>query len=240
MRRVLVVGATGETGKRVVARLRPTEASIRVLSRSAARARARLGEDIECHEGDVRDPVSLQGIADGVDTVICTLGTRSFMGSNGTHAVDSVGTGNLVRALSKSSPHVVLLTAFGLDRRSIFLDAFSLALNQYFRWKADAESALRASGLRYTIVRPVELRNRPARSGPLLNQHEPLTLLRTVSRDLVADVLVACVDNDAAIGKTFEVCEGSDEPIDEQLRSMAPEGERRLPKVTPLCGWTAP
>lgn len=116
----------------------------------------------------------------------------------------------------------MLLSAFGVDRRSAFLALFSRFLGDYIVHKAAAEQVVRASGLPWTIVRPVELRNRPPRHGPLINQHAPLSLLRTVSRDLVAEVLVRCLGNELARDRTFELAEGGDADLLDQLCPHAP------------------
>lgn len=237
MTRVLVAGGTGAVGSRVVRRLVDRGDSVRVLSRRAASARALLG-DVDVHEGDVRHPGTLVGVARDVDVVVSALGTRTFFGANGGAAVDAVGTTNLAAevATEPGVRQLVLLSAFGVDRRSPFLTAFSLVFNRYFRWKAQAERAVRDCGVPYTIVRPVEFSHRKRLPREIrLNQSDPLTLLRTITRDLVADTLVACVGNDEAIGKTFEVCEGTGQrPIAEQLRAMRVDGELRAPARTPL------
>lgn len=232
---VLVAGATGRTGHRVVARLLAAGTPVRVLTRDAQRAREGLGSEIEIHEGDVRDPASLRGVGEGVRGAICALGTRTYLGRNGGVPVDAEGTAHLMDALAASgAPHVVLMSAFGLDRRSPFLSAFSLALGGYFTYKEAAERAVRASGLPYTIVRPMQLRNGPPRSPALLNQAAPLSLLRTVSRDTVADVLVTCLGRPEALDRTFELCEGGETDVVSQLASLAPDASRPLPPRTPL------
>ncbi len=232
---VLVAGATGETGQRVVRLLLNRGAQVRVLTRTAARAMELFGSEVEVFEGDVREPATLVGVGKGVSTAICAIGTRTYVGANGGPAVDAAGTRDLALALADDGiDQLVLLSAFGLDRQSPFLKAFSFALNGYFGFKEQAESSVRTSGVPYTIVRPVQFWNRPTRSPARLNQGEPLSLLRLVSRDLVAEVLVACVDNPHAIGKTFELCEGGSLPVDEQLAMLAPDASRPMPDRTPL------
>lgn len=237
MARVLIAGATGETGRRLVGLLQGGAHELRVLSRNADRARARLGSDVDVHEGDIRRSETLAGVARGVDVVVSTVGSRTYFGKNGGSAVDALGMRNLTAEVAGSSvQQFILLSAFGLDRRSIFLSAFSLLLNRYFHWKAEAERAVREAGVPYTIVRPVELRNRRPRGVACLNQAEPLSLLRTVSRDLVAETLLACVGSPAALGKTFEVYEGASErPLSDQLAAMSPDAQRSFPRRTPLC-----
>lgn len=234
--RVLVAGATGETGRRVVSRLLAAGHTVRGLSRSVERARGVLGPAIELVEGDVRDPATLQGLGRDIDVAILAQGTRTYIGANGGPAVDAAGTGHLARALAGDGVgHLVLLSAFGLDRRSLLLSAFSRVLNGYFAYKELAEQAIRAAGVPYTIVRPVQFRPGGPRSAPRLNQSEPLSLLRTVSRDVVADVLVACAASEAARGKSFELCEGRGAPgLDAQLAAMLPDGAWAPPPRTPL------
>jgi uncharacterized protein YbjT (DUF2867 family) len=236
MKRILVAGASGQTGRRCVALLRQRGMQVRVLSRSVERATATLG-DVEVHAGDVRDAASLAGVAAGMDAAICTIGTRSYFGGNGGQAVDALGTRNLVEACARDwLPHLVFMSAFGLDRRSWALSVFSSVFNQYFRWKREAEAAVRECGVPYTIVRPVELGNGPPRAPLLLNQSAPLSLMRRVSRDLVAEALVDSIGRRNAIAKTFELCEGGTGSLDEQLDAMLPDDQRPLPEHSPLFG----
>jgi len=235
--RVLVAGATGETGRRAVMGLLARGDNVKVLVRSVARARALLDDRVDIHVGDVRVLATLRGMARGMDAVIITTGTRSYFGSNGGAGVDVLGTRNLCAAIAADGrPHVVLLSAFGVERRSPFLSVFSWALNGYFQHKADAEMTLRTSGLPYTIVRPVELRNRPPQGHAILNQVQPLSLLRTVSRDCAADALVACAGLPAALSKTFELAETNAHLPDlvQQVQALARDGVHHAPAYTPL------
>ena len=241
MTRILVAGGTGSTGRKVVSMLLARGDAVRVLTRRADSARALFRDvgAVEVHQGDIRHADTLRGVASDVDVVVSAVGTRTFFGSNGSAAVDAVGTKNLATAVASegSVSQLILLSAFGVDRHSVFLDAFSLVFNQYFRWKANAEQSVRESGLPYTIVRPVEFSfsKQPTRNQARLNQTEPLTLLRTINRELVAQTLVACVGHADALNKTFELCEGSSQPsIEAQLGAMRCDDSRSLPARTPL------
>ncbi len=59
-----------------------------------------------------------------------------------------------------------------------------------------------------------------------------------MSRDLVAEVLVACLGNAEATNKTFEVYESSSDvegiSIEGQLAEMHPDSDRPCPLRTPL------
>jgi uncharacterized protein YbjT (DUF2867 family) len=236
--RVMVAGASGETGRRVVAALVERGHHVRALVRRPARFDPR----VEVVTGDVRDRASLDRPAGDMDACISALGTRRYYGDDGGRAVDGEGTRSLVDALVRARVRrLVLVSAFGLDRASPFLSAFSCVFGEYYRWKAEAERAVRESGLDYTIVRPVELTNRTPRGHAWLNQSEPLSLLRTVSRDVVARVVVTSLEAPEANRKTFEVFEapGRAPPVEIQLNAMQVDGAWRPAPRTPLLARAA-
>lgn len=87
----------------------------------------------------------------------------------------------------------------------------------YRRAKGRADTELVASGLDYTVVRPVRLTDEPGAGrveiGGSVRRGE-------VSRDDVAAVLAATLHEPGTVGKTFELAFG-DTPIDEALMSLA-------------------
>lgn len=74
---VLVVGATGGVGKRVVQQLQQHNIPVRGLVRNAQRGRELLGNDIELVEADITVPETLNfRVFENVRAVICCTGTR--------------------------------------------------------------------------------------------------------------------------------------------------------------------
>ncbi|PSP18146.1 MAG: NADH:ubiquinone oxidoreductase [Cyanobacteria bacterium QS_8_64_29] len=74
---ILVAGATGGVGQRVVQQLRERGYPVRGLVRSIERARPLLGEQLDLYEGDITVAESLQpSLMQGVTAVICCTGTR--------------------------------------------------------------------------------------------------------------------------------------------------------------------
>ncbi|MFW6358370.1 MAG: CIA30 family protein [Chroococcales cyanobacterium] len=74
---ILVAGATGGVGKRVVERLKERNFPVRVLVRSIERAKPMLGEGVEYYEGDITIAESLKPeLMQDVKTIICCTGTR--------------------------------------------------------------------------------------------------------------------------------------------------------------------
>src|SRR6476469_9159386 len=74
---ILVAGATGGVGKRVVKRLQQRGYRVRCLVRDAKRATEILGKNVELVEGDITLPETLTPlVTEGVEAVICCTGTK--------------------------------------------------------------------------------------------------------------------------------------------------------------------
>jgi len=74
---ILVVGATGGVGKRVVQQLQQQNYPVRAFVRSIERARSILGDNLDFYEGDITIPDSLKPeLMDNVIAIICCTGTR--------------------------------------------------------------------------------------------------------------------------------------------------------------------
>lgn len=74
---VLVAGATGGVGKRVVKRLQQKGVNVRALVRDAKRAKQMLGNSVEMVEGDLTIPETLTPqVTKDVTAVICCTGTK--------------------------------------------------------------------------------------------------------------------------------------------------------------------
>jgi uncharacterized protein YbjT (DUF2867 family) len=74
---VLVAGATGGVGKRVVQRLQQRGIKVRALVRDTKRAQEILGQNVELVEADITLPETLTPlVTNGVEAVICCTGTK--------------------------------------------------------------------------------------------------------------------------------------------------------------------
>ena len=74
---ILIVGATGGVGKKVVQKLQEKNYQIRALVRDIERAKNILGNKIEIIEGDITLPETLnENVMKNITAVICCTGTR--------------------------------------------------------------------------------------------------------------------------------------------------------------------
>jgi NADH dehydrogenase len=155
---ILVVGATGSLGGRIVRGLLEQGKDVRVLVRhnpiSAAMAEQGLANTpeslIEAGAqpvwGDLKDRTSLDAAVAGVDTVITTANAVKRGGEDTLEAVDLQGTLNLIDAARQAGVKRFLYTSVpGASPEH------PLPLFQY---KAACERALQESGMTYTIVQP--------------------------------------------------------------------------------------
>ena len=90
-------------------------------------------------------------------------------------------------------------------------------MRPYLEAKAQADAALAASDLDWTIVRPGGLTDEPG-SG-LVDVAPSLGRRGTVTRDDVAAVLVTCLDEPRTIRAAFDVLQG-ETPIAQALAAL--------------------
>jgi len=149
---ILVAGGTGFVGAAIVRELRRRGQPIAVLTRDTSRAQERFPDlDLEFREGDVRDPDTLAEAVRGVEAVIGCVQFPNSPIENPSRGhtfeeVDAKGTENLVEAAK----------AAGV-RRYVYLSGAGAAPDTEFgpfRAKWRAETAVRDSGITYTILRP--------------------------------------------------------------------------------------
>jgi uncharacterized protein YbjT (DUF2867 family) len=166
--KVLVLGATGGTGRLIVHEAIVKGHSVVALVRSKARAPDLPGADVI--EGDVRDEGHLTRALDGCDAVVSSLGTGVSPFSEVSLLTEA--TRALVPAMTRSGVRrLVCISALGVaDSRGhggfVFDRLFlPLLLRHAYKDKGRQEAAIRASSLDWVIVRPAMLTNNPARGS---------------------------------------------------------------------------
>jgi uncharacterized protein YbjT (DUF2867 family) len=212
---VLVVGATGRTGRQILEQLRQdARFAIRPMARDVARARNEIGTGYAWVEADATRPETLGPALAGASFVLCAIGATERSGPNGPEFVDYGGVKNLSDAARAAGVRqLVLESSMGAGSGGGILGMFlNLVSGDVLKWKAKGEEHLRASGVPYTIVRPGGLVDEPgAQTGLVFRQGDEGS--GRVSRSDVAAVMIAALDNPDAIGKTFELFGDKDAPV---------------------------
>ena len=182
---VLVVGATGGTGRLVVEELRKKGMPMRLFVRDAEKARPELG-DAEYIEGDAVT-ADLVPVMSGVTAVISALGSRE---PDGLRTVDLPATARLAAAAKRAGvKRFVLCSTIG----AVPTPGVPDYLLQAFAPKGEAEAVLRGSDAPFTIIRP----------GRLVD--EPMEEPRAIERRFVARALVEALERQDAENGIYEL-----------------------------------
>lgn len=206
--RVLIAGASGDTGHELLSVLRPTELTVRATTRSYAAADTleRHGAD-EVVVADCFESADAVRAVEGCDIVYCALGTPPCLRhAIGGKLVDRTGVINLITAaVGEGSSYFVLESAIGVgdSKAGLSLPA-RLAIRGSLRAKRDAETSLRRSGVGYTIIRPGKLTNGPP-SGEILVGEGGDSVSGSIPRADVAGIMAASPFTPDARNRTIEV-----------------------------------
>jgi len=204
---VLVFGATGGTGRRVVSQLLSQGRSVRVFVRDETSAREKLGNGVDYVTGDVREPATVRPALSGVKLIISAIGASgsSRDPSNSPEAVDFGGVKTIAdEAAAAGVEHMVLVSSMGA---SVEDHPLNQMFDNVLRWKFKGEEALRDSGIPYTIIRPGGLTEETGGESEIRIFAEDAGEGRIPRAD-VASVCVAVLNNPAAMNKTFSVTSG--------------------------------
>jgi uncharacterized protein YbjT (DUF2867 family) len=210
---VVVAGGHGKIALRLLRLLAGRGDRGRGLIRNpghAADLEAVGAEPVVC---DLEQEADVARFIEGADAVVFAAGAGPGSGAARKRTMDLGGAVKLIDAAqAKGVSRYVIVSSIGAGRP----DQSSGAMRPYIEAKAEADEALTASGLDHTIVRPGRLTDEPGsgriRAGLDIGYGE-------VTRDDVAATLLAVLDADSTIGKTFDLLEG-DTPIEEAVRAL--------------------
>jgi uncharacterized protein YbjT (DUF2867 family) len=164
--KILLIGATGGTGREILPRLLAAGHTVTALVRRPEAITAKH-ERLVLMPGGVRDPDVVDRAVQGQDAVMCAFGPRAL----GKDDIQEVLMRNLVGAMTKQGvKRLVNLSAWGAQdsQKTISLMQVILQgvlLSNIFADKKRGEKLLFASDLDYVNVCPGRLLNKPARGG---------------------------------------------------------------------------
>jgi uncharacterized protein YbjT (DUF2867 family) len=135
-RHVLVTGATGTLGRKVVGAATEAGHHVRAMSRHS-----HVGyTGVHWAHGDLLANTGVDAAVDGVDVIVhcATQGTRNK---------DVASTENLITAARKAGvPHIIYVSIVGIDRIPL----------PYYKTKLRVERALESSGVGHTVLRATQ------------------------------------------------------------------------------------
>jgi uncharacterized protein YbjT (DUF2867 family) len=210
---VVVAGGHGKIALRLLRLLAERGDRARGLIRNAAHApdlESAGAEPVLCdleREDDVAPFVA------GADALVFAAGAGPGSGAERKRTMDLGGALKLIDAAKANGiDRYVMVSAMGAGRP----ERASGAMKPYIEAKAEADERLGRSGLDYTIVRPGRLTDERGTgriaAGLDVGYGE-------VPRDDVAAALLAVLDAENTIGKTFDLVQG-DTAIEEAVRAL--------------------
>ena len=211
--RVLVVGASGGTGRAAIEALLAAGHEVTALVRRLD-ALGALASRVRLSQGDATEAATLESAVQGQDAVIVTLGIAEnplkvrLLGSRGTPMdVRSRGTGQIIEIMQRHGVRKLLVqTSYGVGETRSLLPLryrwlFRLLLTEQIEDTERQETLVRASGLDWVLVQPVNLTDGPREDG-IFASTEGQTQSMHVSRKQVARFLVGALDQPRYIGRS--------------------------------------
>lgn len=203
--RVLIVGATGGTGRQLVAQALERGYDVTALVRDPARLDVSHPR-LRIVKGDVRDVASCAEAVRGSEAVLCALGHRRYGSLARTL---SLGTSNVLEAMRREgSRRFVCETSLGIGDSVLRLGplytlfVIPVVLPLYFWDKARQERVIAACPIEWVIVRPGILNDAAKRGG--LRHGSDVGSAWGVTRIARADVAAFMLDqleSDAYLGR---------------------------------------
>ena len=210
--RVVVAGGHGQIGRRLLRLLaeRGDEAVGLVRNPDHVADLEALGAEgvVADLEGDAEVAAAIEG----ADAVVFAAGAGPGSGAGRKRTMDLGGALKLMDAAKAAGvSRYLMISAMGTSD-----PAAAGPMQPYLEAKAEADAALRDSGLDWTILKPGRLTDDPGSGHVALA--EALGRRGEVSRDDVAAVLTAALEEPATVGRELELLAG-DTPIPEAVRA---------------------
>ena len=211
---VVVAGGHGKIAMLLHPLLIDRGDSVRALIRNpdhADEVRAAGAEPVYC---DLEAEADISGAVGEANAVVFAAGAGPGSGAERKRTMDRDGAVKLIDAAEANGiARYLIISAMGADSPP---EEGGDVFGEYLRAKAEADRAVAASGLDFTILRPGSLTDDPPKGSVALAESVGRG---EVPRADVAAVIGACLHADNTIGKTAELVSG-DAPIAEAVAAL--------------------
>lgn len=227
---VLVTGATGFIGGRVVHKLLQNGVAVKILALTGETVPVEWAEKVDIVRGSISDPQAVENAARGAKTIIHLVAIVTDWGDEKKYWEFTVEGSRLIfEQAVKNNSRVVLASSIAVYGDKIHAQScpedtpYGNTFGPYSRTKQAQEKLAwdyyRDKGMRLTVVRPANVYG-PG-SGPWL--HDVINVLRSGSPGLisggqinaglayvdnVADILILAGRLERAVGRAYNACDG--------------------------------
>ena len=217
--RLLIFGASGATGRQLVAQALDLDHEVTAFIRDASRLVGR-SRKFRSVVGNVMDAASVESAVPGHDAVLIALGTMPEQPQDRNRRqprepVCSLGTRHIVTSMVRHSVDRLIVEtslAVGSSRADARFGAAAMvrwALRDVMNDKERQEAIVRDSDLDWTIVRPARLTNGPRTFKIQAGESLPWSVLSRISRADVAAFMLGVLANASMFRKTLSLIEKS-------------------------------
>ncbi|MND32384.1 NAD(P)H azoreductase [compost metagenome] len=197
---ILVTGATGKLGQRVVSRLLQNHAEVRVLTRRREDALKLWGDRVDISEGNFSDPASLKEAARGIDRLFLLSPIGETLAADQKAVIDA--------ALSAGVSRIVKISGSDWTIKNTGRSISGAA-------HAEVEQHLAASGIAHAVLRPnawMQVALEPVVAALRKGEDVPARFgdaaVSFIDADDIADVAVHALTSSALVSGTFVLTGG--------------------------------
>ncbi|MBK24554.1 MAG: epimerase [Halobacteriovorax sp.] len=214
-KKVLVIGASGGSGRKTVEALLGEGHKVTALSRSASKV---FGKEVRTIDGSALDKNTLREAMKGQEVVIITLGisenpfrVRFFGPSKTPMNIRSEGTRLAIEVMKELNiKRLLVQTTYGSgpsknNLRLVDKLFFTLLLKPQIKDTEKQDKYIRESGLDWTISQPVHLNDSKEACGLLHTSNNNQVSQWQVSRRLVGNFLAKSISDHSTLRQTIAV-----------------------------------
>lgn len=215
---ITIVGAHGNIAMLLHSLLREKGHEVRGIIRKSDQAEDLRNAGVEPVVCDIEQEEDISEAVGKADAVVFAAGAGPGSGAERKWTVDRDGAVKLIEAAKKNNINrYILISAMGVEK-----PRGNEVFRTYLKAKAEADEALRNSGLDYTILRPGRLTDDPGigqvELGPDIPRGE-------VPRADVAAVLAQLLETPETAGLELDLVTG-DTPVEEAVEKVAQVSNR--------------
>jgi putative NADH-flavin reductase len=207
--KILVIGATGGTGRCVVDNALRAGHEVTAFARTPQKITLQH-ERLRVAQGDVLDADALLRAMQGQQAVICALGPAAGTAPG---MIISDGTRNIILAMAQTGVRRLVFESGIMVGEGCGLSAINRLLLSIFRVlnralyedKVRAEKLIRQSSLDWVMVRPPKLKHIPGRGNYRVGQALNVNLPAGLAHADVADFMVKSATVDTHLGQVVEI-----------------------------------
>ncbi len=213
--KVLVVGANGKVGKKIIKKLKSQNHDAVAMIRDESQRSALEAKGATVVVADLEKDIS-HAFKDNLDAVIFSAGSGGHTGQDKTMAIDLQGARKTIdEAVKHKVPRYLMVSALGANDA----DNMDEDMRTYFVAKSEADQHLVQSALDYTIFRPGRLTdesgNGSIRAAESLDNYDNIE----TSRDNLANAIVDALDKRNTYKKVIELVDGNT-PVKDAIASI--------------------